>query len=167
MTNKEKTRNLELLLKRKKKTRKLLRWIFLLISIIAIVTFCVLLNSTKEVVKYIDTIEVTEYDVTYILCIVYSSLSTIVAIIFLVVEYLLCNFGTAESNDQYITVFKTISQNTVYINGEFNVKLYSISIKLFHKIKLPNDVCVTITFLPFPFRLARFSFDDNTPSIEL
>ena len=139
----------------------------MLVSAIAIVIFCVLLNNSKEVVQYVETIEVTEYNVMYILCIVYSSLITLVAIVFLVVEYLLCNFGTAEANDQYITVFKTMMQNTVYINGEFNVKIYSISMKLFHKVKLPNDVSVTITFLPFPFRLARFSFDDNTPSIEL
>ena len=130
MTNKEKTRNLEMLLKRKMKTRKLLRWVFLLVSTIAIVIFCVLLNNSKEVVQYVETIEVTEYNVMYILCIVYSSLITLVAIVFLVVEYLLCNFGTAEANDQYITVFKTMMQNTVYINGEFNVKIYSIFLKI-------------------------------------
>ncbi len=99
---------------------------FLLVSIIAIVTICILLNNSKKIVEYVGTIDVTEYNVTYILCIVYSSLSAIVAIVFLVVEYLFCNFGTAEANDQYITVFKSISQNTVYINGEFNIKIYSI-----------------------------------------
>ena len=94
----------------------------MLVSAIAIVIFCVLLNNSKEVVQYVETIEVTEYNVMYILCIVYSSLITLVAIVFLVVEYLLCNLGTAEANDQYITVFKTMMQNTVYINGEFNAK---------------------------------------------
>ena len=169
MTNKEITNELELKLKNKTKKRKLIKWIFVITFILCVIIFSVLFNESKEVVVYGEnfTWEVIEYNEGYILGIVFSVLGLISSIILLVIEYLFCKYGTVETKGHYITVFKTLTKNTVYINGELNSKIYSISMKFHHQIKLPNDVGVSIIFLPFPLRLARFSFEDDTPTVEL
>lgn len=169
MTNDEKVKKLELMIIKKKKNRKIIRWSLLLICILLIILFSVLLDKTKQLIYSGEfvTYEVFEYNDGYFLGIVFSSLALIVVIMLIVLDFLFCRHGTVQSNGHYITVFKTFSKNIVYLNGEFNAKFYLISLKFLHKLKLPNDVVVTIVFLSFPFRLAQFSFDDGTPSLEL
>ena len=72
-----------------------------------------------------------------------------------------------EANGHYITVYRGITENVVYVNGEEKCSKGIFSFTYVLETKLPDGVKIGVTFARGAFLLAHITFSDNNPSVDL
>lgn len=165
---KEKTKELELKLKKIKLVRRVIYLAIIAVAVILIISFAIARENSKELLLGgLLGDDFYRYNDSYTLGIVLSCIGLFGIVILFISELLYFNYGSITYDNIDITVTRTLLITKVYIEGELKRKYYLISFKFYHEEVLPNDEEVKIIFLHFPFRLARFVFSDNIKSIEI
>ena len=174
MTNFEKKELLENTLRRQLTKKRIIQSLvffgFLAIGIL----FFVLREASKEVIVHGEEFlngafawETVVYNENYVVGMIIGFVSASMAMVFLLTDMIFCRFGTAEANDHYITVYRGMTKNVVYVNGEEKGSVGIFSFTYVLETKLPDGVKISVTFARGAFLLAHISFSDNNPSVDL
>ena len=174
ITNFEKKELLEKELRKQQiKTRIIQVLVFLGFLAIGIV-FWALREASKEVIvhgeEFMDGIfawESVRYNENYVIGMIIGFVGGAMAIVFLLTDMIFCRFDSTEANGHYITAYRGITKNIVYVNGEEKDRVGMFSFTYVLETKLPDGVKISVTFARGAFLLAHITFSDNNPSVDL
>ncbi len=174
MTNFEKKEMLENTL-RKQITKKRIIQALVFLGFLALgIVFWALREASKEVIVHGDEFlngafawKTVEYNENYVVGMIVGFVGASMAMVFLLTDMIFCRFDTAEANDHYITVYRGMTKNVVYVNGEEKESVGMFSFTYVLETKLPDGVKIGVTFARGAFLLAHITFSDNNPSVDL
>ena len=174
MTNLEKKELLENTLRKQiTKTRIIQALVFFGFLAIGIV-FWSLREASKEVIVHGDEFlngafawKTVEYNENYVVGMIIGFVGASMAMVFLLTDMIFCRFDTAEANGHYITAYRGMTKNVVYVNGEEKESVGMFSFTYVLETKLPDGVKIGVTFARGAFLLAHITFSDNNPSVDL
>ena len=174
MTNLEKKEQLENDLRRQRaKTRIIQALVFFGFLAIGIV-FWALREASKEVIvhgeEFLDGIfawDTVEYNENYVIGMIIGFVGCAMAIVFLLTDMIFCRFDSTEANGHYITAYRGMTKNIVYVNGEEKDRVGMFSFTYVLETKLPDGVKISVTFARGAFLLAHITLSDNNPSVDL
>ena len=138
------------------------------------ILFLALREASKEVIVHggdflngVFAWETVEYNENYVVGMIIGFVGASMAMVFLLTDMIFCRFDTAEANGHYITVYRGMAKNVVYVNGEEKDSVGMFSFTYVLETKLPDGVKICVTFARGAFLLAHITFSDNTPSVDL
>ena len=174
MTNLEKKELLENTLRKQiTKTRIIQALVFFGFLAIGIV-FWSLREASKEVIVHGDEFlngafswKTVEYNENYVVGMIIGFVGASMAMVFLLTDMIFCRFDTAEANGHYITAYRGMTKNVVYVNGEEKESVGMFSFTYVLETKLPDGVKIGVTFARGAFLLAHITFSDKNPSVDL
>ena len=174
MTNLEKKEQLENDLRRQRaKIRIIQALVFFGFLAIGIV-FWALREASKEVIvhgeEFLDGIfawDTVEYNENYVIGMVIGFVGASMTAVFLLTDMIFCRFDSTEANGHYITAYRGMTKNIVYVNGEEKDRVGMFSFTYVLETKLPDGVKISVTFARGAFLLAHITFSDNNPSVDL
>lgn len=151
--------------------RRMIEFICFFAGIVMCILFFILRDITKEVIisgegyfKY-ETIVYNDY---YVIGIMIGLFGSMFAGIFLLTDCLYSRYASTKANGYYITVYKGMLYNILYINGEeidrITYNRYSSGVI---DTRLPDGVKVCISFSRSFFSICHISYSDNNSSIDL
>lgn len=151
--------------------RRMIEFISLFVGIVICILFFVLRDLSKEVIITGEGIfkhETIVYNDYYIIGILIGFFGSIIAGSFLLSDCLYSRYATTKANGYYITVYKGMLYNILYIDGEevrrITYTRYSSGVI---ETKLPDGVKVCVSFNRLMFTIAHISYSDNNASIDL
>lgn len=129
-------------------------------------------ESTKVVVvhtvaSFMPPWTEVRYSNAYILPIILGLVGAIFSAVFLIVDLSMCGYRTIRKDTHFITVYRGIAQNTVYMDGRKQAQTGPFSISNVIEFLLPNQVRATVSFSRAVWYMARVSFSDDNASREL
>ena len=174
MTNSKKKELLENTL-RKHLIRKRIIQALVFFGLLAIgILFWALREASKEVIVHGEEFlngafswETVKYNENYVVGMIIGFVVASMAMVFLLTDMIFCRFDTAEANGHYITVYRGMTKNVVYVNGEEKDSVGMFSFTYVLETKLPDGVKIGVTFARGAFLLAHITFSDNNPSVDL
>lgn len=174
MTNFEKKELLENTL-RKQIIRKRIIQAVVFIGFLSIgILFWALREASKEVIihgeEFLDGVfawKSVQYNENYIIGMIIGFVGGAMAVVFLLTDMIFCRFDSTEANGNYITVYRGMIENVVYVNGEEKDRVGMFSFTYVLETKLPDGVKIGVTFCRGAFLLAHITFSDNNPSVDL
>ena len=174
MTNLEKKELLENTLRKQiTKTRIIQALVFFGFLAIGIV-FWSLREASKEVIVHGDEFlngafawKTVEYNENYVVGMIIGFVGASMAMVFLLTDMIFCRFDTAEANGHYITAYRGMTKNVVYVNGEEKESVGMFSFTYVLETKLPDGVKIGVTIARGAFLLAHITFSDKNPSVDL
>ena len=138
------------------------------------ILFWALREASKEVIvhgeEFLDGVfawESVKYNENYVVGMIIGFVGASMAMVFLLTDIIFCRFDTAEANGHYITVYRGMTKNVVYVNGEEKDSVGMFSCTYVLETKLPDGVKIGVTFARGAFLLAHITFSDNNPSVDL
>ena len=111
--------------------------------------------------------ESVRYNENYVIGMIIGFVGGAMAIVFLLTDMIFCRFDSTEANGHYITAYRGMTKNIVYVNGEEKDRVGMFSITYVLETKLPDGVKISVTFARGAFLLAHITFSDNNPSVDL
>ena len=174
MTNFEKKELLESTL-RKQLIKKRIIQALVFFGLLAIgIVFWALREASKEVIVHGDEFlngafawKTVKYNENYVVGMIIGFVGASMAMVFLLTDMIFCRFDTAEANGHYITAYRGMTKNVVYVNGEKKDSVGIFSFTYVLETKLPDGVKICVTFARGAFLLAHITFSDNNPSVDL
>lgn len=132
------------------------------------ILFMTLREFTKEVIVhdgyiFLPAWEEVRYNSAYIPLCVFSFLGSFLAGIFLLCDFLFCKLYTFEHTPHFITVYRGMLHNTVYVDGKEADTLGPFTYRNVVEIKLPTGVKAIVSFGRYH---SQISYSDDTPSVE-
>jgi hypothetical protein len=160
---------------RKQITKRRIIQVLVFFGLLAIgILFWALREASKEVIvhgeEFLDGIlawETVRYNENYVVGMIIGFVGASMAMVFLLTDLIFCRFDTVEANGHYITVYRGMTKNTVYVNGEEKDSVGMFSFTYVLETKLPDGVKIGVTFARGAFMLAHITFSDNNPSVDL
>jgi len=138
------------------------------------ILFLALREASKEVIVHGDEFlngafawETVEYNENYVVGMIIGFVGASMAMVLLLSDVIFCRFDTAEANGHYITVYRGMTKNIVYVNGEEKDRVGMFGFTYVLETKLPDGVKIGVTFARGAFLLAHITFSDNNPSVDL
>ena len=111
--------------------------------------------------------ESVRYNENYVIGMIIGFVGGAMAIVFLLTDMIFCRFDSTEANGHYITAYRGMTKNIVYVNGEEKDRVGMFSFTYVLETKLPDGVKISVTFARGAFLLAHITFSDNNPSVDL
>ena len=108
-----------------------------------------------------------KYEDSYIPFIIISLIGGVISIIFLIVDLIMCGHKTIRKDQHCITLYRGISHNAVYVDGQEKGRMGPFSHSNVVEVWLPNRVRVTVSFSRSIWYMAHVSFSDDTASREV
>lgn len=174
MTNLEKKELLEKELRKQITKRRIIQALVFLGFLAIGILFWALREASKEVIvhgeEFLDGIfawESVKYNENYVVGMIIGFVGASMAMVFLLTDMIFCRFDTAEANGHYITAYRGMTKNVVYVNGEEKERMGIFSFAHVLETKLPDGVKISVTFCRGAFLLAHITFSDNNPSVDL
>lgn len=174
MTNLEKKELLEKELRKQITKRRIIQALVFLGFLAIGILFWALREASKEVIvhgeEFLDGIfawESVKYNENYVVGMIIGFVGASMAMVFLLTDMIFCRFDTAEANGHYITAYRGMTKNVVYVNGEEKERMGMFSFAYVLETKLPDGVKISVTFCRGAFLLAHITFSDNNPSVDL
>ena len=146
----------------------------LALTFLAMLILCVILwETTKEVIVHnagyslLPLWTEVKHNNAYIFPIILMLLGTIVSGIILVVDLLMGGYRTIHKDQHYITLYRGLRYNMVYVDGEEKGRKPHFRTSNVIEVWLPNKVRVTVSFSRATWYMAHVSFSDDTASREV
>lgn len=153
--------------------KKRLMMLFIAIVFLAgAIVFYQLAESTKEIIQvpigdfgHFITREVRQdwMIVVFVIC----EMATIISFFLVIRDLFLCRFKTLSKGDQYVTVYRGILYNIVYVDWVENGRTIPLPNANIVETWLHDRVRLTVHFTQSFHNFAFVSFSDNTATIEL
>ncbi len=146
----------------------------LALTFLALFILCLILReASKEVIthhygiSFLPPRTEIRYNEAYVIPIVLGLLSTVLACIFLITDFTMCGYRTVHKDGHDITIYRGITHNAVYVDGQEKGRLAPFSHTDVVEVWLPNRIRVTISFSRAIWYMAHVSFSDDTASREV
>lgn len=136
--------------------------ICLLFAILAVVSVS-LREASKQVEKDIFGFTYVSYNEAFDIPIILGIFGAVVAGVTLFVDFIESRWRTVEKDGFFITVYESLGAWYTYLDGNEIERKDA----LYTEFRLPNGVKVTVNYLRGVWSLARITYSDNTPSIEI
>lgn len=135
------------------------------------ILFWILLEATKEVTvhggTYFPAWESVRYNHTFIYLLIFGLCGVFFCGISLIMDFLICGYKTIQKDQQYITVYRGMLHNFVYVDGKEKGRIGPFSVSHVVEVWLQSKVKVTVSFSRTIWLIAHISFSDHTPSMEV
>ena len=153
-------------------TRRLITGCLALVFLALFILFFFLREASRTVIVHgtgFSMISWTEvkYEDSYIPFIIISLIGGVISIIFLIVDLIMCGHKTIRKDQHCITLYRGISHNAVYVDGQEKGRMGPFSHSNVVEVWLPNRVRVTVSFSRSIWYMAHVSFSDDTASREV
>lgn len=153
-------------------TRRLITGCLALVFLALFILFFFLREASRTVIAHgtgFSMLSWTEvkYEDSYIPFIVISLIGGVISSIFLIVDLILCGYKTIRKDQHCITLYRGMSHNAVYVDGQEKGRMGPFSHSNVVEVWLPNRVRVTVSFSRVVWYLAHVSFSDDTASREV
>ena len=153
-------------------TRRLITGCLALVFLALFILFFFLREASRTVIVHgtgFSMISWTEvkYEDSYIPFIIISLIGGVISIIFLIVDLIMCGHKTIRKDQHCITLYRGISHNAVYVDGQEKGRMGPFSHSNVVEVWLPNRVRVTVSFSKLVWYIAHVSFSDDTASREV
>ena len=127
-------------------------------------------ESTKEIIYYEESflagqIKQEIYNEGYIPFMIIGFIGGMLMISVLIGDLVMCRFETIEKNGYYVTVYRGMIGNYVYVDGELKEELRLVGYYI--ETVLPDGTRMNIAFGRAWYDWCHISFSDNSKSIEL
>ena len=146
----------------------------LALTFFALFILCMILReASKEVItlnyglSFLPTRTEIRYNEAYVIPIVLGLLGTALAGSFLIADFSLCGYRTLHKDGHDITIFRGMTHNSVYIDGQERGRIGPLDMSHVVEVWLPNRVRVTVSFSRAVWYMAHVSFSDDTASREV
>ena len=153
-------------------TRRLITGCLALVFLALFILFFFLREASRTVIVHgtgFSMISWTEvkYEDSYIPFIIISLIGGVISSIFLIVDLIMCGHKTIRKDQHCITLYRGISHNAVYVDGQEKGRMGPFSHSNVVEVWLPNRVRVTVSFSKLVWYIAHVSFSDDTASREV
>lgn len=153
-------------------TRRLITGCLALVFLALFILFFFLREASRTVIVHgtgFSMISWTEvkYEDSYIPFIIISLIGGVISSIFLIVDLIMCGHKTIRKDQHCITLYRGISHNAVYVDGQEKGRMGPFSHSNVVEVWLPNRVRVTVSFSRSIWYMAHVSFSDDTASREV
>lgn len=154
------------------RTRRVITGCVALIFLAIFILFLSLRESTKEVIVHnasflLPSWTEVRYNDGYIFPIVLGLIGAMMSGIFLIMDFALCGHRTVHKDLHCITLYRGMSCNIVYVDGQEKGRIGPFSHTNVVEVWLPNRVRVTVSFSRAMWYMAHVSFSDDTASREV
>lgn len=170
MTNEELKDQLEKRLSKTMKKRRIIEGLICVIFLVIGIVCSILREASREVIVHGEGFlwfEEINYNDNYIAGIVIGFFVSFVLAMFFLSDLLASGFATTKANGHFITVYRGMKSNYVYINGDEKGKIGPFSFTYVVETKLPDGVKVIVSFSKRILTYAHISYSDNNPSIDI
>ncbi len=154
------------------RTRRLIIGCLALVFLALFMAGWILLETTQELIVYggpppIPSWEHVEYNYGYIAPIALGLLGIVYCGIMLLTDFVMCGHKTIRKDLHYITLYRGIGHNIVYVDGQEKGRIGPFSHTNVAEVWLPNRIRVTVSFSRTISYMAHVSFSDDTASREV
>lgn len=174
MENFDKKAILEISLHKHRIRMRIIQSVIIILFIALCILFFKLRESTKETIIHGEDLlggafawKEVKYNNIYVvgaaICLPVIFFMTVI----LLSDIIYCKFDTIEVNGHFITVYRGLFKNTVYINGKKSCEMGIFSLAYVLEAELPDGVEISVTFSKRAHQVAYITFSDNHPSIFL
>ncbi len=170
MTNEELKDQLEKRLSKIMKKRRMIEGLICVIFFVIGIVCSILREASREVIVHGEgflSFEEVKYNNNYIAGIVIGFFVSFFLAIFFLSDLLASGFATTKANGHFITIYRGMNSNYVYINGDEKGKIGPFDLNNVFETKLPDGVKVVVSFSRRMLTYAHISYSDNNPSVDI